>query len=161
MYHSVLSQLSLFYLGNRSTLSLLCCVIIHSLEVSCKEDQSTSAQGEWFIFVQLTDKLWIITQQITHYSWPISILTNNKRQNYIWSLQLLPTFPLLYWRNPVISLTVSQTFTCICYVFHALKCFTVYSHYWHRFWSLFSGKWRQSSAHFQNCDFVVSYNTIC
>ena len=42
-----------------------CWVIIHCLEVSCKEDQITRAQREWFIFVQLTDKQWIITQQFT------------------------------------------------------------------------------------------------
>ena len=32
------------YLRNRSALAVNCCVIIHCLEVSCKEDQSTSAQ---------------------------------------------------------------------------------------------------------------------
>ena len=69
-----------------------CWVIIHCLEVSIKEDQITSAQREWFIFVQLTDKQWIITQQFTHWSWSISILTHNKRRKNIWSLQLLPTF---------------------------------------------------------------------
>ena len=44
---------------------LNCWLIIHCLEVSCKEDQITSAQREWFIFVQLTSKQWIITQQFT------------------------------------------------------------------------------------------------
>ena len=79
-------------LRNRSALAVNCCVIIHCLEVSCKEDQITSAQREWFIFVQLTDKQWIITQQFTHKSWSISILTHNKQRKHIWSLQLLPTF---------------------------------------------------------------------
>ena len=69
-----------------------CWVIIHCLEVSCKEDQITSAEREWFIFVQLTDKQWIITQQFTHWSWSISILPHNKRRKHIRSLQLLPTF---------------------------------------------------------------------
>ena len=69
-----------------------CWVIIHCLEAGCKEDQITSAQREWFIFVQLTDKQWIITQQFTHWSWSISILTHNKRRKHIRSLQLLPTF---------------------------------------------------------------------
>ena len=32
------------HLRNRSTLAVICCVIIHHLEVSCKEDQITSAQ---------------------------------------------------------------------------------------------------------------------
>ena len=54
------------WLRNRSALAVNCCIIIHCLEVSCKEDQITSAQREWFIFVQLTDKQWIITQQFTH-----------------------------------------------------------------------------------------------
>ena len=80
------------YLRNRSAPAVNCWVIIHCLEVSCKEDQITSAQREWFIFVQLTDKQWIITQQFTHWSWSISILTLNKRQKHIQSLQLLPTF---------------------------------------------------------------------
>ena len=33
-------------LRNRSALAVNCCVIIHCLEVSCKEDQITSAQRE-------------------------------------------------------------------------------------------------------------------
>ena len=77
---------------NRSAPAVNCWVIIHCLEVSCKEDQIMSAQREWFIFVQLTDKQWIITQQFTHWSWSISILTHDKRRTHIWSLQLLPTF---------------------------------------------------------------------
>ena len=35
-----------YYLRNRSALAVNCCVIIHCLEVSCKEDQITSAQRE-------------------------------------------------------------------------------------------------------------------
>ena len=81
-----------FYLRNRSAPAVNCWVIIHCLEVSCKEDQITSAQREWFIVVQLTDKQWIITQQFTHWSWSISILTHSKRRKHIRSLQLLPTF---------------------------------------------------------------------
>ena len=80
------------YLRNRSAPAVNCWVIIHCLEVSCKEDQITSAQHEWFIFVQLTDKQWIITQQFTHWSWSISILTHNKRRKHIRRLQLPPTF---------------------------------------------------------------------
>ena len=89
VYRNIRQQL--FYLRNRSALAVNCLVIIHCLEVSCKEDQITSAQREWFIFVQLTDKQWIITQQFTHRSWSISILTHNKRRKQIWSLQLLPS----------------------------------------------------------------------
>ena len=68
---------------------------IHCLEVSCKEDKITSVQHKWFIFLQLTDKQWIITQQFTQFSRSISIWTRNnfnKRRKHIWSLQLLPTF---------------------------------------------------------------------
>ena len=54
-----------------------CWEIIHCLEVSCKEDQITIAQREWFIFVQLTNKQWIITQQFTHWSWSISKAIKN------------------------------------------------------------------------------------
>ena len=35
-----------YYLRNRSALAVNCCVIIYCLEVSCKEDQITSAQRE-------------------------------------------------------------------------------------------------------------------
>ena len=80
------------YLRNRSAPAVNCWVIIHCLEDSCKEDQITSVQREWFIFAQLTDKQWIITQQFTQWSWSISILTHYKRRKHIRSLQLLPTF---------------------------------------------------------------------
>ena len=41
-----LNELKVHYLRNRSALAVNCCAIIHCLEVSCKEDQITSAQGE-------------------------------------------------------------------------------------------------------------------
>ena len=68
MLHIWLDEVRNFvtYLRNRSALAVNCCIIIHCLEVSCKEDQITSAQRTWFILVQLTDKQWIITQQFTH-----------------------------------------------------------------------------------------------
>ena len=67
-------------LRNRSALAVIYWVINHCLEVSCKVDQITSTEREWFIFLQLIDKLWFITQQITHKSWSISILTHRKRR---------------------------------------------------------------------------------
>ena len=67
-------------LRNRAALAVICWVINHCLEVSCKVDQITSAEREWFIFLQLADKVWFITQQITHKSWSISILTHRKRR---------------------------------------------------------------------------------
>ena len=81
-----------FHLRNRSAPAVNCWVIIHCLEVSCKEDQITSLQREWFIFAQLTDKQCIITQQFTQWCWSIWIVTHNKRRKHIRSLQLLPTF---------------------------------------------------------------------
>ena len=36
------------YLRNRSALAVNCCIIIYCFEVSCKEDQNTSAQLELF-----------------------------------------------------------------------------------------------------------------
>ena len=43
------------YLRKRYALAVNCWVIIHCLEVSCKVDQITNMQREWFIFVKLTD----------------------------------------------------------------------------------------------------------
>ena len=45
-FNLVFDILSCVYLRNRSALAVNCCVIIHCLEVSCKEDQITSAQRE-------------------------------------------------------------------------------------------------------------------
>ena len=39
-------NMELFYLRNRSALAVSCCVLIHCLEVRCKEDQITSVQPE-------------------------------------------------------------------------------------------------------------------
>ena len=104
------------YLRDRSAPEVNCWVIIHCLEVSCKEDQITSAQREWFIFVQLIDKQWIITQQFTHLSWSISILRHNKRRKHIRSLQLLPIFrhctkelpPILWLRRTRLHVIVTS-----------------------------------------------------
>ena len=55
LLHIIIIQMHFrLYLRNRSALAVNCCVIIYCLEVSCKEDQIASVQGEWFIFVQLT-----------------------------------------------------------------------------------------------------------
>ena len=45
IYH-VVQELRAFYLRNRSALAVNCCIIVHCLDVSCKEDQITSAQRE-------------------------------------------------------------------------------------------------------------------
>ena len=87
-------------LRNRSAPAVNCWVIIHCLEVSCKEDQITSAQREWFIFVQLTDKQWIITQQFTHWSWSISILTHNNTTKTHSKSSASSNFQPLHWRTP-------------------------------------------------------------
>ena len=135
----------LCYLRNRSALAVNCWVIIHCLEVSCKEYQITSAQREWFIFVQLTDKQWIITQQFTHWGWSISILTQNKRRKHIWNLQLLPTFrhcteelpPMLRLRR--IHLHVFVTSFKRKTTFHRLSSLIT---------SFSSNKWRQLARTF-------------
>ena len=58
------------YLRNRLALAVNCCLIIHCLEVSCKEDQITINR--------------IITQKFTRYLELIySILTRNKRRKHI------------------------------------------------------------------------------
>ena len=104
-------------LRNRSTLAVICCVIInHCLEVSCKVDEITSAEREWFIYLQLTDKLWFITQQIMQKSWSILILTHRKRRKSNCILQILPTFRHRI-RNP------TNSFDCNAVVYmHFLHC---------------------------------------
>ena len=104
------------HLRNRSAPAVSCWVIMHCLEVSCKEDQIRSAQRKWFIFVQLTNKQWIIAQKFSHWSWSISILTHNKRRKHNQSLLLLPTFrhcieelpPLLRLRHIRIHVIVTS-----------------------------------------------------
>ena len=80
------------WLSNRSALAVICWVINHCLEVSCKVDQIMSVECKWFIYLKLTDKLWFITQQITHKSWSISILTHRKWQKSNCILLILLTF---------------------------------------------------------------------
>ena len=51
-------------LRNRSSLAVNCCMIIHCLEVSCKEDQITSAQrAAQVIYLRTTDP-----QTVNYYS---------------------------------------------------------------------------------------------
>ena len=107
-------------LRNISALAVNCCIITHCLEVSCKEDQITRAQHEWFIFIQLTDKRWIITQQFTHLSRSILILTQNKRRKHItFEFFSSSNFLPFNWRNPANSWNVLHMFTWICNVFEA------------------------------------------
>ena len=46
------------YSRNRSALAVNCCVIIHCLEASCKEDQITCAQLELIYFLNITFNLY-------------------------------------------------------------------------------------------------------
>ena len=57
------------YLRNRSALALICWVINHGLEVSCKVDYIM--KHEWYIYLQVTGKLWFITEQFMQQSWTI------------------------------------------------------------------------------------------
>ena len=69
-----------------------CWVIIHSLEVSCKEDQITSAQREWFIFVHLTDRTT---------DWPPNseLLLNNSLLELIYFLIRRAYICCTFWNN--------------------------------------------------------------
>ena len=78
------------YLRSRSESAVNCWVIIHCLEVSCKEDQITSPSASDLSLYNWNEQ-WIITQHFTHWTWSISILTHYKRRKHIRSLQLLPT----------------------------------------------------------------------
>ena len=108
------------YLRNRSALAVICWVINHSLEVSCKIDQITSAERGWFIFIQLTDKLWFITKQITH---ELIYFDSNTKETTKKSLYPSdsPNFPPSNDEIPLTVLTVTLTFTCIPYVVDTRK----------------------------------------
>ena len=85
---------NVIYLQNRSALAVICWVINHCLEVSCKVDQITSTERKWFIYLQLADKLWFITQQIMQKSQSISILTHrNSRVERKTSVTQMVVFP--------------------------------------------------------------------
>ena len=88
------------YLRNRSAPAVNCWVIIHCLKVSCKEDQVTSAQWEWFIFIQLTNKQWIITL-IIHALELIYFDSNTQltRKTH-WKSSAYSHFLPLHWRTP-------------------------------------------------------------
>ena len=107
---------SLFCLRNISALAVNCWVIVHCLEVSCKGDQISSAECEWFICLQLTDKQWIITQLLIYFD--SNIQETMKKQLYPSDYS---KFPPLHWRNPAKGLTVTPAFTCLSYVYNAQK----------------------------------------
>ena len=80
-------------LRNRSSLAVICWIIIHCLEGSCKGDQITSAKREWCICLQLTDKQWIIAQHFTHLEliyFDSNTQETMKKSSYI--LHVLQTF---------------------------------------------------------------------
>ena len=108
---------------------MICWVINHCLEVSCKVDQITSAEREWFICLQLADKLWFITQQIMHKfitqqimhkSWSISFLTHRKRRKSKCILQILPTFRHRIKKSRQ-QFWLTLMLTCISYVADSRK----------------------------------------
>ena len=103
---------------NRSVLAVICWVINHCLEVSCKVDQIV--EGEWFIFSQLSNKLWFITQQITHESWSTSILTHIKWQKSNYILLIRPTFCHRI-KKSCQQFDCNVMFTCISYAVDARK----------------------------------------
>ena len=76
-----------------------------------------SNKREWFICLQLTDKQIIITQQCTHYSWSVSILTHKKRRK--------SSLSFIFCQLSAIALKKSrQSFDCnasVCMYFFRLK----------------------------------------
>ena len=85
---------------------MICCVINHWLVVSYKADQITSWDPmQRFIYLQLTNKMWFITQQIMHKSWSIS---KWPKSNCILQILLIS-----YKEIPPRVLTVTLIFTCI------------------------------------------------
>ena len=96
--YSGIVNIHILYLRNKSALAVNCCIIIHCLEVSCKEDQITRAQREWFISVQLTDKQCIII----HRSRTRADLFRfeHKITKAHLKTSAFSNFPSLHWRNP-------------------------------------------------------------
>ena len=83
-HSSRVCDISCFQLRNRSAPAVNCWVIIHCLEVSCKEDKITSARRAWFIFAQL-----------------IYFDSNTQQTTKIHSKSSAPSnFPPLLWRSP-------------------------------------------------------------
>ena len=115
-----------FCLRNRSALAVNCWVIIHRhcLEISCKGDQITSVKHEWFMCLQLTNKL---NYYSTIHALELIYFDSNTQETM--KKQLCPSdsfnFPPLQWRNPAKGLTVTQAFSlafaCISYVNNAQK----------------------------------------
>ena len=105
----------IFCLRNRSDLAVSCWVIIHCLEVSCKEDQITVRSAS----------------DLSAYNWPVNYYSTINTQELIYfdsntqetmKKYLYPSnssnFQSLHWRNPAKSLTVLQAFTCISSVYN-------------------------------------------
>ena len=80
------------WLINGSALAVNCCIIVHCLEVSCKEDQITSLQPEWFIFVQLMTNSELLLKKSRTRADLFWFKHNKNDENTFWSVQLLPTF---------------------------------------------------------------------
>ena len=111
-----------------------CWVRIHYLEVSYKEDQITRAARSWFIFVQLSNKQWIISQQFT----PRAYLFLNK------------SIRALFHRKASLHfINVSSH-----YVFH-FSCLPIHlSNYSHAF------NFSCLPVHLSNCSHVCPFNCL-
>ena len=91
------------------------------------------------IYLLTTDKLWFISQQITHKSWSNWILTWKVTKKTNCNLRFLPTFRHHLKKQPTVFI-VTLIFICISYVVDTRKTL-------HR---LTSGKWRLTSAKCRN-----------
>ena len=95
-----------FYcLRNRSAVAMICWVINHCFEVRCKVDQITSTKGQWFTFLQLTDKLIFYS---TNYAQERIYFDSTRRKS-----QTFPNFQPSHKEIPPKVLTVTLLFTSI------------------------------------------------
>ena len=103
-------------LRNGSALAVIFCVIIHCLEISVVERRSNHEHIELLPNKSRTRAdLFRFKQTI-----------NDKNNSEILSFFQISAIAL---KESAKSLTVSKTFPCICYVFHASKrCYTVLHH---------------------------------
>ena len=102
---------SSIYLRNRSTLAVNCWAIIQCLEVICKGDQIKKRKAR--VIYLLT------TAYSTIHALELIYFNSNTQEKMKRQLQSSDSsnFPPLHWRNPAKGLTVTQVFTCICYVY--------------------------------------------
>ena len=121
-YYTIIGPDKQFFrvkLRNRSALAVNCWVLIHCLEVGCKRDIITSAQRNWYIFLQPTDSELLLNNSRTRADliW-FEHTINHKNTFEVFSFFELSSNALMRSCN---SWAVSHMFTCICNIFQAWK----------------------------------------